>query len=176
MEICFDLDGGNDGRGTRSSANCATASVRPKPSKLAGELRRGRSGNMEDSVDSMRFGERGLGESSWSCFVSSLLTPTVLDCVIECGDSGVLVLVKNGFDVDAPWPGVAKSKLPRANALLFSDCFLNCSNSGFCSTGIIRGDAAAVERTFDVGGLQLPRMCCAALEEKWPAFDMDKPK
>lgn len=60
-----------------------------------------------------------------------------------------------------------KSKLPRAKPLAPSDAFLNCSNSGLCSTGIICGDAAAVERTFDVGGLQLPRMCWAALEEKW---------
>lgn len=62
------------------------------------------------------------------------------------------------------WP---KSKLPRAKPFAFSEAFLNCSNSGFCSTGIICGDAAAVERTLEVGGLQLPRMCCAALEEKW---------
>jgi len=131
---------------------------------------------MEDSVDNMRLGERGLGGSSVSSFASSLFIAGRLGCVIDCGDSGVLVLLKKGFDVDAPCPGVAKSKLPSANARLFSDCFLNCSNSGFCSTGIIRGDAAAVERTFDVGGLQLPRMCWAAAEEKWSAFDTDSPK
>ena len=52
-----------------------------------------------------------------------------------------------------------KSNLPSAKPLLFSDCRLNCSNSRFWSTGMTRGDAAAVERTFDEGGLQLPRMC-----------------
>lgn len=87
-----------------------------------------------------------------------------------------MTLLKNGLGADAPWPE-AKSKLPSANARLLCDCFLNCSNSGFCSTGIMRGEAAAVERTSEVGGLQLPRMCCAALEEKWSVWAlMVKPK
>jgi hypothetical protein len=164
---------GNDGRGIRGSANWATASERPGPSKLAGEFRRGRSGNMEDSVDSMRFGERGLEAKSCSSLVS-LLSPGRsgggIDCVCEWGGCAESMLAKNGLLACAFRPGEAKSKLPRANPLLFSDCFLNCSNSGFCSTGIIRGEAAAVERTFEVGGLQFPRMCWAALEEKWSAL------
>ena len=56
------LVGGSEGRGGRISSNSAIASVRPKPSKDAGEFLLGRSGNMEDSVDSMRLGERGLGD------------------------------------------------------------------------------------------------------------------
>jgi hypothetical protein len=85
---------------------------------------------------------------------------------MDCGDGGVMSVPKYDVPVEGTAAGV-KLKFPSANPRLFSDCFLNCSNSGFCSTGIMRGDAAAVERTSDVGGLQLPRMCCAALEEKW---------
>src|SRR5690242_17158102 len=54
--------GGSEGRGGRISSNSAIASVRPKPSKEAGEFLRGRSGNIDDSVESMRLGERGLGD------------------------------------------------------------------------------------------------------------------
>lgn len=63
-----------------------------------------------------------------------------------------------------------KSKLFRAKPL-FSDCFLKASKSGFWSTGMTRGDAAAVERTLDVGGLQLVRMWRAALDEKTSAVE-----
>lgn len=55
--------------------------------------------------------------------------------------------------------GELKLKLPSANPLLFSDWRRNCSNSGFWSTGMTRGEAAAVERTLEDGGLQFPRMC-----------------
>jgi hypothetical protein len=182
IEMCLGCVflGASDGRGMLGSANCATSSERPGPSKLAGEFLRGRSGNMDDSVDSIRFGERGL--VAWSC--SSLVSLGFLgmagrgiDCDCDHDECCVvLVLLKKGLLVIVARPGEAKSKLPSANALLFSDCFLNCSNSGFCSTGIIRGDAAAVERTFEVGGLQLPRMCCAALEDKWSAIPTARPK
>lgn len=161
----------------RGSANCATASERPGPSKLAGEFRRGRSGNREDSSDSMRLGERGLGDKSWSSLVSLLLSVRSsggIDCEDDsCEESK---LAKKEFFDAAFRPGDAKSKLPSANARLFSDCFLNCSNSGFCSTGMILGEAAAVERTLELGGLQFPRMCCAALEEKWSVLLTARPK
>src|SRR4051812_12101425 len=100
------------------------ASVRPNPSKLAGEFRRGRSGNMEDSVEYIRFGERGFGELSFSFFASVLSPPGRVAGVIDCGDSGVLGLLENRFLADAPCPE-AKSKFPSANALLFSDCLRN---------------------------------------------------
>lgn len=63
------------------------------------------------------------------------------------------------------------AKLPSVNTLLFSDCRLNKSNSGFWSSGTTRGEAAAVERTFEDGGLQFPRMCCAALDAKTSALE-----
>lgn len=56
-------------------------------------------------------------------------------------------------------------KLPREN-LWFSDCLLKASNAGFASTGIILGEATAVDRISDVGGLQFSLECFAALEEK----------
>lgn len=121
---------------------------------------------MDDSVESIRFGERGFCGVSSSLDGSGLSPLTAAGAPIDGGDNGVFTVPK----YDPPDGGAAagvKLKLPRANPLLFSDCFLNCSNSGFCSTGIIRGDAAAVERTLEVGGLQFPRMCCAALDEKW---------
>lgn len=129
----------------------------------------------------MRLGERGFGDCgfdalSWSSLVSCCSLPDTVGGGIDCGDKGVFTLLKNGLLAEAPCAD-AKSKPPRANALLFSDCLRNCSNSGFCSTGIIRGETAAVERTLEVGGLQLPRMCCAALEEKWSALElMARPK
>ena len=125
----------------------------------------------------MRLGERGLGASPCSS-LESLLSLDLSGGGTEWdeGDSLGSMLAKKGLLEDALRPGEAKSKLPRANPRLFSDCFLNCSNSGFCSTGIILGDAAAMERTLDVGGLQLPRMCWAALEEKWSALLTARPK
>jgi hypothetical protein len=90
---------------------------------------------------------------------------------VDCANGGEFIVPKYEEAFDGSADGV-KLKLPSAKPRLLSDCFLNCSNSGFCSTGIMRGEAAAVERTFEVGGLQLPRICCAALEEKWSLFEL----
>lgn len=48
---------------------------------------------------------------------------------------------------------------------LSSVCIRKASNSGFWSNGMMRGDAAAVERTLDVGGLQLLLACIPAPDE-----------
>jgi hypothetical protein len=146
--------GGNEGRGCLSSANSATSSVRPNPSrsrKPAGDSLRGRSGNRCDSVDKRRLGDRGLGRHSQFSSLTSL-TPAV-DCsggvVTGFGENGVRTDPTKGplgslgdEEVDAP-----RSKAPKVKPLLFSDCLLNSANSGFWSTGMTRGESAAVERT-----------------------------
>jgi hypothetical protein len=76
---------------------------------------------------------------------------------------------KDPLDSAGEEAAVLKSKLPNEKPLLFSDWRRNASNSGFWSTGTTRGEAAAVERTFEDGGLQLVRMCWAALEAKQSA-------
>lgn len=86
---------------------------------------------------------------------------------MDCGDGGALMEPNTEPLGGGMEPGVdVKLKLPRANPLLFSDWRRNCSNSGFWSTGMTRGDAAAVDRTLEDGGLQFPRMCWAALDAK----------
>lgn len=113
--------GGKEARVSRSSANSAMASVRLRPSKLAGELRRGRSGNMFDSVDNMRLGERGLSAGPFSSFVSSFSLRGSGGITVDCGDSGDGLTggKKEPFAV-ADEPG-AKSKLPNEKVLLLSD-------------------------------------------------------
>lgn len=137
--------------------------------KLAGEFRLGRSRNRGDSVDSMRFGERGFPVvsrfSSLNSLKSFALSRELEGVMMDVGERGVFRGPKTEpFGTNEGEGAAVKSKVPNEKALLFSDCFLNCSNSGFWSTGMTRGDMAAVERTFDDGGLQLPRMCCAPLE------------
>jgi hypothetical protein len=87
--------------------------------------------------------------------------------MICAGDSGpacdilpALLLALRGFE------GLAEGSAPMlrpdmrvALKPFASDALLNASNSGFWSRGITRGDAAAVERTFEVGGLQFLREC-----------------
>lgn len=53
---------------------------------------------------------------------------------------------------------------------LSSVCFRNASNSGFWSNGMMRGEAAAVESTSDVGGLQLLLACGPAPDEDDESF------
>lgn len=75
--------------------------------------------------------------------------------------------------------GTLNCEMPpaRLNFLPPSDCLLKASNSGFWSTGIMRGEAAAVDLTSEVGGLQFARAWCAALEEKTSAEEsMERPK
>lgn len=158
--------------------NLANSSALPKPSlsvKLAGEFLRGRSRKRGDSVDdNMRFGDRGLPVPSWFSSLNSLkslksrvLSKELLGVMSDVGERGVFKGPKTEpFGTREGDGAEVKSNLPSEKPRLFSDCLLNCSNSGFWSTGMTRGDMAAVERTFDEGGLQLPRMCCAALEAK----------
>jgi hypothetical protein len=172
----FDFAAGRDGREVRSSRKVANSAGRATSLsvKLAGEFRRGRSGNTEESEERRRFGERDSGTPSVSFSLPGLAE--------LLGDKGGAIL--------GEWAGLVRlvgtllagcttdgllvprsGSRPKANCLLFSDCLRNCSNSGFWSTGMTRGDAAAVDRTLEVGGLQLPRMCCAALEEKQSAAE-----
>lgn len=171
----FDFVAGRDVLEVRSSKKKADSADRAisLSVKLAGEFRRGRSGNIEASEERRRFGERDLGTPS-----ASFSLPGLAELL---GDKGGAVL--------GEWTGLARlvgtllagctadglfvprsGSRPKVNCL-FSDCLRNCSNSGFWSTGMTRGDAAAVDRTLEVGGLQLPRMCCAALEEKQSAAE-----
>jgi hypothetical protein len=88
---CDDLVGGSEGRGGRISSNSAIASVRPKPSNDAGEFLRGRSRNIELSADSMRFGERGLGDLDDESLLPSYFS--IVDragSLTDCGDMGGL--------------------------------------------------------------------------------------
>lgn len=75
----------------------------------------------------------------------------------------VLLAVLPGFGLAAGGAFMLKfplpPRLPRLKALP-SDCFLKASNSGFWSTGTTLGDAAAVERTADDGGLQFVLVWC----------------
>jgi len=166
----FDFAAGRDGREVRSSRKVANSADRATSLsvKLAGEFRRGRSGNIEKSEERRRFGEHDLGTPS-----VSFSFPGLAELL---GDKGGAVMGK--------WTGLARLArtllagctadglpVPKVNCLLFSDSLRNCSNSRFWSTGMTRGDAAAVDRTLEVGGLQLPRMCCAALEEKQSAAE-----
>ena len=50
-------------------------------------------------------------------------------------------------------------RMPKSKLFAASDARLKASKSGFWSSGITRGDAAAVERTCEVGGLQFERAC-----------------
>jgi len=171
----FDFAAGRDGRELRSSRKVANSADRATSLsvKLAGEFRRGRSGNTEESEERRRFGDRDSGTPS-----ASFSLPGLAELL---GDEGGAVLdewtgpvrlvgtLLAGCTTDGLLP--RSGSRPKANCLLFSDCLRNCSNSGFWSTGMTRGDAAAVDRTLEVGGLQLPRMCCAVPEEKQSAAE-----
>jgi hypothetical protein len=123
---------------------------------------------MTDSVERSRFGERGLASRSPpSSFLSVCCSLVAAGNVIDCGDGGTFAEPNDESPGDGMEPcDEPKSKRPRANPRLFSDWRLNCSYSGFWSTGMMRGDAAAAARTLEEGGLQVPRVCCAALDAK----------
>ena len=69
-----------------------------------------------------------------------------------------LLLVLLAWDgLDAGGATMPKLDIRIALKPFASDALLKASNSGFWSRGIMRGDAAAVDRTFEVGGLQFVR-------------------
>ena len=78
---------------------------------------------------------------------------------IDWGDKGFMPPYTEPWGAGKEGVEEPNSNLPSEKApLLFSDWRLNCSNSGFWSTGMTRGEAAAVERTLEDGGLQLPAL------------------
>jgi hypothetical protein len=73
-------------------------------------------------------------------------------------------------------PAEKLDKLPELKPAR-SVCLLNASKSGFWSRGIIRGDAAAAERTLEVGGLQFARACCPPPDDMHSSVrSMERPK
>lgn len=69
------------------------------------------------------------------------------------------LLLEMGLDTAAPDGLALKLLNPFRLKDLPSDCLLNASYSGLWSKGTTLGDAAAVDRTADDGGLQLLLVC-----------------
>lgn len=97
-----------------------------------------------------RFGDLSFGSGNFLSLVVAFVR----------GDGGPMEMATDGLFAGRALPaGFMLSPINRADERpltpLSSVCIRNASNSGFWSNGMMRGDAAAVERTLDVGGLQL---------------------
>ena len=126
----FDFTAGRDGREVRSSRKVANSPDRATSLsvKLAGEFRRGRSGNTEESEERRRFGDRDSGTPS-----ASFSLPGLEELL---GDKGGAVLgewtgpvrlvgtLLTGCTTDGLLVPRSANR-PRVNCLLFSDCLRN---------------------------------------------------
>lgn len=111
--------------------------------------------------DSKRLGERCLVSEN---FVSPETTRGEGGSVICEGESGTVDMLPALLDLRGC--GVLltprfEPKLDKRTALKPANslCLLKASKSGFWSTGIARGEVAALDRTVEVGGLQFVLAC-----------------
>ena len=125
----------------------------------------------------MRFGDRCLVSANFLSYPGTVVLGEGGSMICE-GDNGPLcdmlpdlLLVRRGLgglnDGGAPMP---KFDMRTALKPFASVALLNASNSGFWSRGITRGEAAAVDRTVEVGGLQFLRACCPPPDESGSCF------
>jgi hypothetical protein len=128
-----------------------------------------------DGDERSRFGDLGFGSGKFLSLVMTFIR----------GDGGLMEIAGLDRGMEGLFTGrvlLTLSPINRADerrlSPLSSVCIRKASNSGFWSSGMMRGDAAAVERTLDVGGLQLPLACRPALDDdEWPFIaSTDMPK
>jgi len=158
-------------RGKNWGALCASSSL-----NWAGEPRRGLSVMCGAGDERSRFGDLGFGSGNFLSLVVAFVR----------GDGGLMEMAGLDRGMEGLFAGRAVvdtlSPINRADDRplkpLSSVCIRKASNSGFWSNGMMRGDEAAVERTLDVGGLQLPLACRPGPDEdEWsfaPSTDMPK--
>lgn len=133
-------------RGKNWGAFCASSSL-----NWAGELRRGLSAMCGDGDESNRFGDLSFSSANFLSLVMALVR----------GDVGPMEMA----GLERGMEGLFAERALLTLSPLSSVCIRKASNSGFWSNGMMRGDAAAVERTLDVGGLQLLLACIPAPDE-----------
>lgn len=136
--------------------------------KLAGDARLASSGNIVEPGDNTRLGDlcRSATAGSNSFELARCVTSFDTSCLLDD---------RPGFGFAGAFMLKLLLSPPKLKALP-SDCLLNASNSGFWSSGTTLGDAAAVERTVEDGGLQFCFACCGESVRKVPLSAALKPK